>query len=72
MNNSGGKPEHSLNINFFLKEIEIIESNNSSIFHGPPTILMHKHLIIFIEREGVVEILLIKFHRFYGYFEDEL
>lgn len=71
MRNGICKIEHSLSRNFFLKNIEVIKSDNSSIFHCSPLVLVSKYLIILVKRKGKVEEVFEESHGLDCYFKDE-
>jgi hypothetical protein len=71
MSDDAGKHEHLLCRNLFSEEQRVVEGDHSCIFHGAPSVLMREHLVVFVEGEGVIEKLLVKFHRLNGELEDE-
>ena len=71
MRNSGSKSQHPFHRHFVLEKIEVVEGDNSRIFHSTPTVLMHKNLVVFVEGKGIVEILLVEFHGLNCDLEDE-
>jgi len=71
MGDSVCEGEESVSRYFLLENVQIIESNNSSIFHGSPFVFVGKYLIVFVERERIAKERLEKSHWLDGDFENE-
>lgn len=54
------KGEHLFIGHSILKQVQVIQGDNTSILHGTPLVLMRKYLIIFGKWIGTPEILLEK------------
>ena len=63
VHNRVAKRKQSFSADFVFEKIEIVESDDSCVFHGPPFVFMSENLIILRKRIVVPKIFLKKLHR---------